>query len=194
MAVTEEERVIVAQAIKKDREAFASLWVLYKDRVYQRVSSIIRQPDLAEDITSEAFLRAWNAIEKYEPRDVTILAWLCRIAERVAFRELKRQKPTTEIDGLMLEADATESPEYIAEQKAGDDDMLAALHGLPETQRQVLSKRFVDDLSYDDVSKMLGKSVGSVRLIQHRALKALKLIVIERQRLASMMNSGAPRD
>ena len=194
MAVTEEERVIVAQAIKKDREAFADLWVLYKDRVYQRVSSIIRQPDLAEDITSEAFLRAWNAIEKYEPRDVTILAWLCRIAERVAFRELKRQKPTTEIDGLMLEADATESPEYIAEQKAGDDDMLAALHGLPETQRQVLSKRFIDDLSYDDVSKMLGKSVGSVRLIQHRALKALKLIVIERQRLASMMNSGAPRD
>jgi RNA polymerase sigma-70 factor (ECF subfamily) len=194
MAVTEEERVIVAQAIKKDREAFADLWVLYKDRVYQRVSSIIRQPDLAEDITSEAFLRAWNAIEKYEPRDVTILAWLCRIAERVAFRELKRQKPTTELDGLMLEADATESPEYIAEQKAGDDDMLAALHGLPETQRQVLSKRFIDDLSYDDVSKMLGKSVGSVRLIQHRALKALKLIVIERQRLASMMNSGAPRD
>ena len=194
MAVTEEERVIVAQAIKKDREAFADLWVLYKDRVYQRVSSIIRQPDLAEDITSEAFLRAWNAIEKYEPRDVTILAWLCRIAERVAFRELKRQKPTTEIDGLMLEADAAESPEYIAEQKAGDDDMLAALHGLPETQRQVLSKRFIDDLSYDDVSKMLGKSVGSVRLIQHRALKALKLIVIERQRLASMMNSGAPRD
>jgi len=194
MAVTEEERVIVAQAIKKDREAFADLWVLYKDRVHQRVSSIIRQPDLAEDITSEAFLRAWNAIEKYEPRDVTILAWLCRIAERVAFRELKRQKPTTEIDGLMLEADATESPEYIAEQKAGDDDMLAALHGLPETQRQVLSKRFVDDLSYDDVSKMLGKSVGSVRLIQHRALKALKLIVIERQRLAGMMNSGAPRD
>jgi len=194
MAVTEEERVIVAQAIKKDREAFADLWVLYKDRVHQRVSSIIRQPDLAEDITSEAFLRAWNAIEKYEPRDVTILAWLCRIAERVAFRELKRQKPTTEIDGLMLEADATESPEYIAEQKAGDDDMLAALHGLPETQRQVLSKRFVDDLSYDDVSKLLGKSVGSVRLIQHRALKALKLIVIERQRLAGMMNSGAPRD
>ena len=170
------------------------MWVLYKDRVYQRVSSIIRQPDLAEDITSEAFLRAWNAIDKYEPRDVTILAWLCRIAERVAFRELKRQKPTTELDGLMLEADATESPEYIAEQKAGDDDMLAALHGLPETQRQVLSKRFIDDLSYDDVSKMLGKSVGSVRLIQHRALKALKLIVIERQRLASMMNSGAPRD
>ena len=194
MAISEEERCIVAQAIKKDREAFADLWVLYKDRVHQRVSSIIRQPDLAEDITSEAFLRAWNAIEKYEPRDVTILAWLCRIAERVAFRELKRQKPTTEIDGLMLEADATESPEYIAEQKAGDDDMLAALHGLPETQRQVLSKRFIDDLSYDDVSKMLGKSVGSVRLIQHRALKALKLIVIERQRLASMMNSGAPRD
>ena len=194
MAVTDEERVIVAQAIKKDREAFADLWVLYKDRVYQRVSSIIRQPDLAEDITSEAFLRAWNAIDKYEPRDVTILAWLCRIAERVAFRELKRQKPTTEIDGLMLEADAAESPEYIAEQKAGDDDMLAALHGLPETQRQVLSKRFIDDLSYDDVSKMLGKSVGSVRLIQHRALKALKLIVIERQRLAAMMNSGAPRD
>jgi RNA polymerase sigma-70 factor (ECF subfamily) len=194
MAVTEEERVIVVQAIKKDREAFADLWVLYKDRVYQRVSSIIRQPDLAEDITSEAFLRAWNAIDKYEPRDVTILAWLCRIAERVAFRELKRQKPTTEIDGLMLEADAADSPEYIAEQKAGDDDMLAALHRLPETQRQVLSKRFIDDLSYDDVSKVLGKSVGSVRLIQHRALKALKLIVTERQRLAATMHSGAPRD
>ena len=116
MAVSEEERVLVAMAITKDREAFADLWLLYKDRVYQRVASIIRQPDLAEDITSEAFLRAWNAIEKYEPRDVTILAWLCRIAERVAFRELKRQRPSVEIEGLALEADEADSPEYLAEQ------------------------------------------------------------------------------
>ncbi len=191
MAVSEEERVLVAVAITKDREAFADLWLLYKDRVYQRVASIIRQPDLAEDITSEAFLRAWNAIEKYEPRDVTILAWLCRIAERVAFRELKRQRPSVEIDGLALEADEAESPEFIAEQEAGKADMLTAINALPETQKLVLSRRFIDDLSYDDVSKVLGKSVGSVRLIQHRALKALKLILIERQRLAG---SGVRRD
>jgi RNA polymerase sigma-70 factor, ECF subfamily len=191
MAVSEEERVLVAVAITKDREAFADLWLLYKDRVYQRVASIIRQPDLAEDITSEAFLRAWNAIEKYEPRDVTILAWLCRIAERVAFRELKRQRPSVEIDGLALEADEAESPEYLAEQEAGKADMLTAINALPETQKLVLSRRFIDDLSYDDVSKVLGKSVGSVRLIQHRALKALKLILIERQRLAG---SGLRRD
>jgi RNA polymerase sigma-70 factor (ECF subfamily) len=191
MAVSEEERVLVAVAITKDREAFADLWLLYKDRVYQRVASIIRQPDLAEDITSEAFLRAWNAIEKYEPRDVTILAWLCRIAERVAFRELKRQRPSVEIEGLALEADEAESPEFIAEQEAGKADMLTAINALPETQKLVLSRRFIDDLSYDDVSKVLGKSVGSVRLIQHRALKALKLILIERQRLAG---SGVRRD
>jgi RNA polymerase sigma-70 factor (ECF subfamily) len=185
MAVSQDELLIVALAIKKDREAFADLWVLYKDRVYQRVASIIKQPDLAEDITSEAFLRAWNAIEKFQPRDVTILAWLCRIAERIAFRELKRRKPTVEIDGLMLEADDAESPEHVAEMNASDRDVIDAMSGLTETQRQVLSRRFIDDLSYDDVSKLLGKSVGSVRLIQHRALKALKLILIERQRLAS---------
>jgi RNA polymerase sigma-70 factor (ECF subfamily) len=68
---------------------------------------------------------------------------------------------------------------------ASDRDVIDAMSGLTETQRQVLSRRFIDDLSYDDVSKLLGKSVGSVRLIQHRALKALKLILIERQRLAS---------
>ena len=193
MAISDEDRAIVALAIQKDRQAFAELWVLYKDRVYQRVVSIIRQPELAEDITSEAFLRAWNAIPKYEPRDVTILAWLCRIAERLAFRELRRQKPTIEIDELMIEADLTESPEFLAERKAGNADIIDALGGLPETQKQVLSRRFIDDLSYDEVSKLLGKSVGSVRLIQHRALKALKLVLAERQRLAGT-HTGAPHD
>ena len=191
MAISEQERALVELAIRKNREAFADLWVLYKDRVYQRVLSIIRQPDLAEDITSEAFLRAWNAIDKYEPRDVTIVAWLCRIAERLAFRELRRQKPTVEIDGLLLEADVSESPEFLAERKAGSEYILDALGGLPETQRQVLSRRFIDDLSYDEVSRSLGKSVGSVRLIQHRALKALKLVITERQRLAGSHTGGS---
>ena len=191
MAISEDERAIVALAIRKNREAFADLWVLYKDRVYQRVVSIIHQPEQAEDITSEAFLRAWNAIEKYEPRDVTILAWLCRIAERLAFRELRRQKPTLEIDEMMLEADAAESPEFLAEQEAGRADMIDAIGGLPEAQRLVLSRRFIDELSYDEVSKLLGKSVGSVRLIQHRALKALKVVLLERQRLAGTHSGGS---
>jgi RNA polymerase sigma-70 factor (ECF subfamily) len=183
MAISHEERVLIAHAIKRDHEAFATLYVQYYDAVMRRVTGIVDNREEAADITSEAFLRAWNAISRFEDRDISIQAWLCTIAERLAFKHLKKRRPQVELDNVSLEANSEESPERILELQTEAADVRLALVELPDMQRQVLSKRFLEGLSYDDIGASLGKPVGTVRVIQHRALRALRVIVDARRRL-----------
>ena len=66
MALSSDERTLIARATKRDPEAFAQLYIQFYEPVLRRVSAIVRDRHDAEDVTSEAFLRAWNAIPRFE--------------------------------------------------------------------------------------------------------------------------------
>jgi RNA polymerase sigma-70 factor (ECF subfamily) len=98
MALSPEERILISRAVKRDRDAFAKLYVQYHDSVLRRVMLIVGRREEAEDITGEAFLRAWNAVDRFEDRDVSILAWLCKIAERRAYEHIRKHRPSVDLD------------------------------------------------------------------------------------------------
>ncbi|HWO72945.1 MAG TPA: sigma-70 family RNA polymerase sigma factor [Dehalococcoidia bacterium] len=177
MVLSQEERILIRRAAERDREAFAILYLRYHDAVHRRVSALVSNQQEADDITSEAFLRAWNAIDRFEDRDVSILAWLSTIAQRLAFKQLSKRRPSLSLDDVSLEADGRESPEEVAERAVQAARLRRALVELPHLQREVLSKRFLEQLSYDEVGTALGKPVGTVRVIQHRALRALRSVL-----------------
>ena len=77
MALSLEERSLIARAVKHDPEAFSDLYVQFYDRVLQRVCLIVRDRHDAEDVTSEAFFTAWNAKPRFQDPDETILSWYC---------------------------------------------------------------------------------------------------------------------
>jgi RNA polymerase sigma-70 factor (ECF subfamily) len=146
MAISPEERILIARAIKRDREAFAGLYVLYYESVLRRVTAIVKRRDEAEDIAGEAFLRAWNAVDRFEDRDISILAWLCKIAERRAYEHLRKQRPAVGLDQIEVQANPEDGPEAVAERQAEAADVRRAIVKLPYVQREVISQRFLQHL------------------------------------------------
>ena len=190
MAITADERALIARVVKRDREAFSQIYVLYHDQVLHRTIAILHNRDEARDVTGETFLRAWNAIERFEDRDVSICAWLCKIAERVALKRLRRTVYTMDVDVLSALESTGASLEELAERASDWVEVQQALQELPELQQIVLKRRFFDDATYDSVSSELGKSVGAVRVIQHRALTSLKKSLAHK-RLSKVGHAGS---
>jgi RNA polymerase sigma-70 factor, ECF subfamily len=177
MTPSTDERTLVERAIQRDREAFAELYVRYHEPVLRRVRRVIGNQQEAFDITSEVFLRAWNTIDRYEDRGLPLLAWLGTIAQRLAITYLSKHRWNLTLDEIEFEAHKGETPEETAERAATARSLRQALVELPALQREVLSKRFFEQLTYDEIGSALGKRPGTVRVIQHRALRALRLIV-----------------
>ncbi len=179
MPLSTEERKLISRAIHRDREAFAELYVQYHPAVLHRLLALVGNRQEADDLTSETFLRAWNAIHRFEDRGVSIQAWLFIIAQRLAVTYLVRRRRNVALDHVLLEVNPDDSPEQVAERAAEFAAVRRAMLALPHLQREVLVKRFLENLSYDEVVAGVGKPIGTVRVIQHRALRALRRLLLK---------------
>jgi RNA polymerase sigma-70 factor (ECF subfamily) len=167
---------LIALAAKGDREAFGALYERYVFRVFRHVYYLTNDSHTAEDLTAQTFLNALEAIHRYEVRGVPFLAWLLRIAYNLTVNYKKVRKngstaplpETVEVEGTIY------SPEASCEAKAEGERVWEGVRRLRGDQRQVIVMRFIDGLSYPDIAKVLGKSIGAVRVIQYRALCALR--------------------
>ena len=181
MALDFEERTLIARAVRRDPEAFSQLYVQFYDPVLRRVNGIVRNHHDAEDITNEAFLRAWNAMPRFQDRDVSILAWFSIIAERIAIKQVRNRRPSVAVEDVVLGAPMDHNPDVLAEQAYDVAVLKEALEELPSMQREIVSKRFLEDRSYTELGLAFGKPEGTVRVIQHRALKALRTILSDKK-------------
>ena len=163
------------RAAQRDRAAFAELYRRYLDRVYGYCFYLLGDHHDAEDATERTFLAALGAIDRFRDEGSTFRAWLFRIAHNQLANALRtrQRRAAAPLDGL-------------AEPAAGDDPAAAvhradearrvrrALADLPEDRRQVLVLRFVDGLTAREIGRVLDRSEGAVRVLQHRALRDLE--------------------
>jgi RNA polymerase sigma-70 factor (ECF subfamily) len=168
-----EDETLVGRATAGDREAFGELYDRCVRRVFRHVLYMINDVDLAEDLTEQTFLRALEAIHRYERRGVPFLAWLLRIARNLYLNDRRVQRNNSSIHNKW-NGGTTASPEFYCEAKLDGEEVWRAVRALDGDQRQVIVLRFMDGLSYADVADVLGKSVGAVRVAQYRALRALR--------------------
>lgn len=171
-----DESKIIALATQGDREAFGELYERYVSRVYRHVYYISGDCAVAEDVTAQTFLRALEAIHRFQDRGVPFVAWLLRIAHNLSLNYKKRLQNGARLAlPESLEAEGRlYSPEASLDAKADGESVWEAVRQLPHDQRSVIVMRFVDGLGYEEVAPLLGKGIGSVRVIQHRALVALR--------------------
>lgn len=166
---------LIARAAKGDREAFGALYERYVFKVFRHVYYLTNDPHTAEDLTAQTFLNALEAIPRYEVRGVPFLAWLLRIAYNLTVNHKKVRSNGTQPLPETVEIEGTRySPEESCEAKADGERVWEGVRRLRGDQRQVIVMRFIDGLSYSDIAKVLGKSIGAVRVIQYRALCALR--------------------
>jgi RNA polymerase sigma-70 factor (ECF subfamily) len=169
-----DERTLVERAIQRDREAFGELYDRHVVRVYRHIYYMMGNAAEAEDLSAQAFLQAWEAIHRYQIRGAPFVSWLLRIAHNLAVSHLRSKKESSELPETLVDHGRHGNPEEELHRQLEAERVRKAILRLREEQRQVIMLRFVEDLEYREVAEIVGKSVAAVRVIQHRALNALR--------------------
>ena len=169
-----DERTLVERAIARDREAFGLLYDRHAVRVYRHIYYMVGRAPEAEDLTAQAFLQAWQAIERYKFRGAPFVSWLLRIAHNLGVSYLRSRREKSELPETLVDQSRHGNPEEELRRQVDAERVREAILGLRDEQRQVIILRFIEDLEYPEVAEIVGKSVAAVRVIQHRALNALR--------------------
>jgi RNA polymerase sigma-70 factor (ECF subfamily) len=169
----DEERTWVEQARAGDSTAVGILYEHYVDRIYRYIVLKIGDPQEAEDLTGQVFVRMIEAIGGFQWQGVSFQSWLYRIAHNLVVDHLRQRarRPQVALDALegTLLADGPD-PYTWAEAADFREHLRGALGRLTELQAQVIALKFGGGLSNAEVGRVLGRSEGAVKALQHSAL------------------------
>jgi len=179
----QDEEDLVRRAQRQDNKAFAQLYEAYFDKIYKYVSFRVRNEMEAEDMTQQVFMKVLNSISSYKSQGAPFSSWVYRIAHNlvVDFMRQQNKKATVDIDGLQLVSPA-EDPQHKIEREMDMEELKKASMRLTSLQQEVLSLRFTGELSINECARIMGKSEGAVKALQHSAVLALrKALVVNSQ-------------
>jgi RNA polymerase sigma-70 factor (ECF subfamily) len=179
MSDSEIER-LVEQAREGDAAAFGALYDAFAPRVYRFFRFRVSTPESAEDLTQRVFLKMIEQLPHYRNQGVPFAAWLFRVARNAWIDEHRTSHSAMPLELLSDSAADEASPEQRAIDAYDWDVVRRALHRLPDDQREVIACRFFADLSARETAAQMGRSEGSVRVLQHRALAALRRLMAGR--------------
>jgi RNA polymerase sigma-70 factor (ECF subfamily) len=174
----QDEESLVRRAQQHDQEAFAQLYEEHFDKIYRYVALRIGNRMEAEDLTQQVFLKALQSISSFKWKGVPFSAWLFRIAHNQAVDYLR--KKTKQAAAPLNESLAAggNDPKLLVEQNLDIERLISATKHLTKAQQEVISLRFSSELSIARVAKVMGKSEGAVKALQHSAIVALRKVLI----------------
>jgi RNA polymerase sigma-70 factor (ECF subfamily) len=164
----------VERAQQGDPEAFGALFDHYYGPVHRYVAARVSRPSDAEDLAQLVFVKALEALPRYEQRGVPFGGWLFRLARNVVIDHLRTHREHADIDELLERPGQDAGPEAQAIARHEMDAVAAALAELTEEQRDAIALRFFAGLSAREAAVAMGKQEGTVRGIQFRAVAALR--------------------
>jgi RNA polymerase sigma-70 factor (ECF subfamily) len=137
--------------------------------VYAYVAARVRDRATTEDVTSEVFHKALANLSSYEWRGVPFAAWLLRIAANAVVDQVKRS--ARQVSAFADPPEPTKAEVRVVEDRAR---LFRFVGELPETQRQVIQQRFVEQRSIREIAERLGKTEGAIKQLQLRAIERLR--------------------
>jgi len=167
------ERLVV-QAKGGDAEAFARLFDHYSGPVYRYIASRVHRPADAEDLTQTVFVKALEALPRYEPRGVPFGGWLFRLARNTVIDYVRTRHEHSDLDALIERSTEDLGPDEQAVTRQQIEAMGVALEALTDEQRDTIALRFFAGLSAREAAAAMGKQEGTIRGLQFRAIAALR--------------------
>jgi len=172
---------LVRRAQEGDAEAFGQLYDHYVTLVHRYAYSRVGDRTVAEDITSETFLRALRRIDSlsFQGRDVG--AWLVTIARNIIFDHVKSSRYRLEVTtGDMRDADrSTDGPEDAVVAMLTNQQVLECVQQLNAEQQECIVLRFLHGMSVSETAEIMGKKDGAIKALQHRAVRRLAALLPE---------------
>ena len=173
----DEIQILVQRAQSGDGAAFAALYDVFASRLYRYFRFRVSTAETAEDLTQRVFLKMIEQLPNYKSRGIPFAAWLFRVARNAWIDENRTNHPSVPLESLSDSPSDTSGPETLAAAAIDSDALHAAVTALPPDQREVIAGRFFAGLPPRETAAQMGRSEGSVRVLQHRALKALRALL-----------------
>lgn len=165
---------LVQRAKQGDRAAFAEIYQRHYDAIYAYLFYRLGDPAAAEDLAGEVFVRLVERIANFSYNGRPILAWLYTIARNLLVdhhRQASRGNPVALEEEQFV---AAHNPAQMVERRLEQERLGRALRRLSESHQQVILLRFIQGLSHAETAAILDKSESATKVLQHRALKALR--------------------
>lgn len=160
-------------------EGFKLLLKKYQQRLYWHIRRMVVEHEDADDVLQNTMIKIWQGLEKFR-QESQLYTWLYRIATNEALSFLKKAQRTRSIP---FEDGGTELSKLIDTSPLVSGDEISsklqkAVLMLPAKQRLVFNMKYFDELKYDEISKVLGTSVGALKASYHLAVKKIEKAVL----------------
>jgi RNA polymerase sigma-70 factor (ECF subfamily) len=161
---------LVARAKLGESEAFGQIYETYAKQVHNFLFNKVRHQQVCEDLVHTVFLKAWTNLNSYQPRaGAKFSTWLFQIANYTLIDYWRTKKHPVELSEVENMAQFAVEPALYEKY----DYLWTAVADLPLSYQTVLDLRFRKDLSVEETAQIMGKSQVGIRVLQHRALRAL---------------------
>ncbi len=170
------EQKIIQAAVSVQASAFGDLYDFYHSQIYRFVFLKVGRREEAEDLTHQVFMNAWTNIKKYKHQGHPFSSWLYRIARNQVIDHYRTRRGEYSLEGM--ESDYFVAPiaaHFDLGNKMEMERVMRAMKELKPEYQDVIIMRFIEDLSVKEVASTVGKSEGAVKLLQHKAIKELKI-------------------
>ena len=158
----EKEIIALLQDPKRQREAFECIVKQYSEQLYWQIRRMVLSHDDANDLLQNTFIKAWINID-YFRAEAKMSTWLYRIALNECLTFLNKQRANNQLS--IDEADA--------------EMVNKAMHTLPDKQRIVFNLKYFQEMKYEEISEILGTSVGALKASYHHAVKKIESFLKE---------------
>ena len=165
---------LVLEAKGGDPWAFGRIFDEFHEPVYRFVASRVNRPSDAEDLTQLVFVKALEALPRYESRGIPFGGWLFRLARNAVVDFTRTRHEHADLDAVVYHGTHEPGPEDVALIRQDLDEVEAALATLTDDQREAVTLRFFAGLSAREAAEVMGRQEGTIRGLQFRAIAALR--------------------
>lgn len=164
----------VKLACAGDKDAFGKLYDTFLDTIYRFVYVRVGKREDAEDITEQIFVSMFTAIGRYVKTNVPFEAWMYRIARNKVIDYYRNHKLHVQLEEAAEVADTRPLPEEQTALVLSKEAVMKSVSKLPHQYQEILILKYIEDKSNKEISAVLAKPVAHIRVLQHRAIQALR--------------------
>jgi len=165
---------LVKEARDGDAWAFGLLFDHYHLPVYRYIASRVHRPSDAEDLTQLVFVKALEALPRYEARGIPFGGWLFRLARNTVIDHVRTRHEHADLDAARGQIGRDAGPDEVTVARQELDEVAEALAELTDDQREALALRFFAGLSAREAAAVMGRQEGTIRGLQFRAIATLR--------------------
>lgn len=170
-----DELQLIEEFNNGNEQAFNTLVLRYKEKIYWIVRRMVVDHDEADDITQNVFIKAYQSLKTFKG-DSSFYTWIYRIAVNLSLNEIRRKKirRTFTIDEEIHQVRSHDAhPLEQLEQREQTQQIREAIERLPDKQKKVFLLRYYEELPYEEIAKILKTSVGGLKANYFHAVKKI---------------------